>query len=157
MKRARSWIIGAAALALAVSLTACARRARPGELFDGTLNACPGVSLTVVEGTASSSGAELELTNGTEYSVGYGNSYGLLISQKDGYHSAEVLYENAGFTEEEYILEPGQSVRLELDWRALYGTLPAGKCCVYKDINLYRDAQAGDVDRYLLAAEFTLE
>jgi len=157
MKRVRNGTTCAVVLALAASLTACTRRARPGERFDGMLNACPGVSLTVVEGTAAPGGAEVELKNETEGSVGYGNAYGLLISRKDSYHTAEVLNDRIGFTEEEYILEPGQNVRLELDWGALYGALPAGKCCVVMGVNLYPDSGENSVSGVLLAGEFTLE
>ena len=69
MKQKNMILTGALLLALCLTLTACGSSPRVGDAFAGEVNNYEGVTMTVVEGTATPGGVTVEVLNTTEAEI----------------------------------------------------------------------------------------
>lgn len=136
-------------------LTACMDN-RIGEAFDGAVNTRDDVTMTLVEGTASSTGAEVEILNTVDAEVFSGNEsvFSLQVEQDGVWHVLEPD-RTVAHTDEALIYPPGEPVAHKLVWsHAGYAPLPAGHYRVIRD---FSQTTPDGYDTFLLAAEFTLQ
>jgi len=121
-----------------------------------TVNNLEGVTMTVKEGTVSSTGLTLTLENNSEKQCIYGE-YFVLEKKLDGkwYEVPVAIEGNYGFDAIGYELNPGDRREWTVNWEWLYGSLEAGEYRIVKDILDFRET--GDYDKYYLATEFAIE
>lgn len=138
-------------------LTACFNQNKIGEQFVGEINSLDGVTMTVVEETASPEGISIEVMNTTVKEIGSGNSsdYNLQVESDGKWYW---LKENRSFgvTAEIYFYNKDKSVIYDLNWKDRYGSLPNGRYRIVKDFSEYH-SKAGYSTFFQLAAEFNLK
>lgn len=132
-------------------------RLRVGEVFCEEVNAFPGVTMTAVEGTASSTGITVEVLNTTALDISSGNEalLGLQMELGGQWYWLNAFPGGITSTLEAYLYGSGRPRELELDWGRSYGPLWPGHYRVTKWFSA--EQPAGDNTDFLLAAEFTLE
>lgn len=130
---------------------------RVGRAFDGEVNAFPGVTMTAVEGTASSTGITVEVLNTTDLEISSGNEslLGLQMELGGQWYWLNAFPGGIAATMEAYLYGPGSPRELELDWGRSYGSLWPGHYRVTKWFSA--EQPSGDDTDFLLAAEFVLE
>lgn len=153
MKRRTSRLFLAGILLLAAGIFIL----RVGRAFDGEVNAFPGVTMTAVEGTASSTGITVEVLNTTDLDISSGNEalLGLQMELGGQWYWLNAFPGGITTTLEAYLYGSGRPRELELDWGRSYGPLWPGHYRVTKWFSA--EQPAGDNTDFLLAAEFTLE
>lgn len=155
MKRRTSRLILAGTLLLL--LAASIFLLRVGRAFSGEVNAFPGVTMTAVEGTASSNGITVEVLNTTDLDISSGNEalLGLQMELGGQWYWLNAFPGGISTTLEAYLYGSGSPRELELDWGRSYGSLWPGHYRVTKWFSA--EQPSGDDTDFLLAAEFTLE
>lgn len=113
-----------------------------------------GVSLSVLPGSVTPSGASFRLFHNTNASLQFGSEYVLQKLQDREWISVPYVIENGAFTMEAYNLPKGEPRTLAVSWGWLYGELPPGEYRLLKTVTDFRST--GDFDNYTLAAEFTV-
>ena len=139
-----------------LTLTACGSSPKAGDAFEGEVNNYEGVSMTVVEGTATPGGVTVEVLNTTEAEIDSGNEhdFGLQMERDGQWYWLERKGEFAN-TAEAYIFAANEPRELVLTWGGDYGDLKPGHYRAAKWFFEYRGP--GDTADFLLTAEFTLE
>jgi len=123
-----------------------------------TVNNLEGITMSVKEGTASSTGLSLIFENNSESQCQciYGEYFVLEKKLDEKWYEVPVTFEgDYGFEDIGYELNPGDSGEWTVDWKWLYGSLDAGEYRIVKDILDFR--KTGDYDTYYLAAEFAID
>lgn len=121
-----------------------------------TVNNLEGVTMTVKEGTVSSTGLSLIFENNSESRCIYGEAFVLEKKLDDKWYEVPVVLEgDYGFEDIGYELNPGDQREWTVDWEWLYGSLDAGEYRIVKDILDFRER--GNYDTYYLAAEFVVK
>ncbi len=119
------------------------------------VSAFPGISMSVVEGFQTPSGATLIIENLESRDVEGGSKgdYLLQIEQMGSWYDLERA--DLSFSAEAYLYKPGVPVREDLDWSGIYGELPRGH---YRIIKRFREAlgEPGHFRTWYLAAEFEI-
>lgn len=113
-----------------------------------------GISLSVLPGSVTPSGASFRLFHNTNAALQFGSEYTLQKLQDGEWRSVPYAIENGAFTMEAYNLPKGEPRTLAVSWGWLYGELPPGEYRLLKTVMDFRSA--GDFDNYTLAAEFTV-
>ncbi|MGM9536934.1 MAG: immunoglobulin-like domain-containing protein [Candidatus Onthomonas sp.] len=152
IKRSRWAALTALVLGLLLMLTGCASP-KLGERDDRTVNDYPGMTMTVVEGTAGPGSVTIEILNATDREMASGNEYDYAIqTEEDGewYFLEEKSLDN---TSEALIYQQDTSCRQELSWMRRYGQLPPGH---YRIVKAFWDSDGEFSSTFRLAAEFTL-
>lgn len=117
-----------------------------------TVNNFSGVTMTVKEGTAISTGLTVVFKNNTSNQVIYGE-YFLLEKKINGkWYQVPIALEP--FPDIGYSLSSGDETEWKVDWDWRYGSLDTGVYRIVKDISDFRGT--GDFDIYYLASEFTI-
>ena len=131
-------------------------RLRVGEVFCEEVNAFPGVTMTAVEGTASSTGITVEVLNTTDLDISSGNEalLGLQMELGGQWYWLNAFPGGIAATMEAYLYSSGSPRELELDWGRSYGPLWPGHYRVTKWFSA--EQPSGGHTDFLLAAEFTL-
>ena len=131
-------------------------RLRVGEVFCEEVNAFPGVTMTAVEGTASSTGITVEVLNTTALDISSGNEalLGLQMELGGQWYWLNAFPGGIAATTEAYLYSSGSPRELELDWGRFYGPLWPGHYRVTKWFSA--EQPSGGHTDFLLAAEFTL-
>ena len=129
---------------------------RVGGAFDGEANAFPGVTMTAVEGTATSTGITVEVLNTTDLEISSGNEalLGLQMELGGQWYWLNALPGGITTTMEAYLYSFDSPRELELNWGRSYGPLWPGHYRVTKRFSA--EQPAGDDTDFLLAAEFSL-
>ena len=130
---------------------------RVGRAFDGEVNAFPGVTMTAVEGTASSTGITVEVLNTTDLEIESGDEsiYGLQVELNGRWHTYRPKpWEDVASTMMALIYSPDEPVQLAFHWKKAYGPLWPGHYRVTKWFSA--EQPSGGHTDFLLAAEFTL-
>ena len=93
-------------------------RLRVGEVFCEEVNAFPGVTMTAVEGTASSTGITVEVLNTTALDISSGNEalLGLQMELGGQWYWLNAFPGGITTTLEAYLYRSGRPRELELDW-----------------------------------------
>lgn len=132
----------------------------PGGVFEPALgskveyevNTLPDVKLSMDK--YKSWEGEVTFRSSAEKSYTYGDWYEIHYKFGDEWH--RVPYLNAlGYYDLAYALPAGESVSLMINWKSIYGELPAGTYRIVKDVIDYRSP--GDYDKHYLAAEFEIK
>ena len=154
MKRRTSGLVLAGILLLL--LLAGIFMLRVGGAFDGEVNAFPGVTMTAVEGTATSTGITVEVLNTTDLEISSGNEalLGLQMELGGQWYWLNALPGGITTTMEAYLYSSDSPRELELNWGRSYGPLWPGHYRVTKWFSA--EQPAGDDTDFLLAAEFIL-
>ncbi|NLC06646.1 MAG: copper amine oxidase N-terminal domain-containing protein [Syntrophomonadaceae bacterium] len=120
-----------------------------------TVNNLDGVSMTVKEGTASSTGLTVEFKNNSSSQCIYGEHYWLEKKINGSWYQVPVIIDgNYGFNDIGYNLAAGAKGEWAVDWNWLYGSLDTGEYRLVKDILDFRGP--GEYDTYYLTGEFTI-
>lgn len=119
-----------------------------------TVNNLKGVSMTVKEGSVSSTKVTVVFNNTADKRYMYGSEYRLEGKIDGSWCVVPVLLENYGWNAIGFILGPGDQRELVIDWAWLYGMLNPGEYRMLKGITYSR--APGDYDIYVLAAEFSI-
>lgn len=130
------------------------------QLAAGEIVTCTGVpvyeddklSMEIVEGTVSASGAEIILRNNSNTSYSYGEYY-TLEKEENGNWVAIKLKEDVAWHDIAFILEPNGESTMEVQWKWMYGELPKGTYRIQKEVYC-------DTDRKLdttVCAEFQVD
>ncbi|HSN66501.1 MAG TPA: immunoglobulin-like domain-containing protein [Fusibacter sp.] len=121
-----------------------------------SINDFEGVSMNVVDDSASSTGLTVLFENDSDKSCIYGSYYLLEKKISDKWYEVPVVFEgDYGFDDVGFPLEPSQTSEWTVEWEWLYGILDTGDYRIVKDILDFRGT--GDFDTYYLAAEFSVE
>lgn len=113
-----------------------------------------GISLSVLPGSVTPSGASFRLYHNTDAELQFGAAYTLQKLQNGEWSDLPYVIENGAFTMEAYSLPKGEPQTLAVSWGWLYGELPPGEYRLVKTVTDFRGT--GDYDNYTLAAEFTV-
>ena len=146
------------AMGLLLILTSCGSGGPDaGELFEGEVNTYEGVTMSVVDGTATPGGVTVNVRNSSSAEIDSGNAWDFFVQvEQDGqWYALETLQDKYANTAEAYVYETDVPRELELSWSRFYGSLEPGRYRVCKWFSEYR--APGDDTDFLLAAEFTLE
>jgi hypothetical protein len=120
-----------------------------------TVNNFTDVTMTVKEGTVSSTGLTLTFEYNSDNECIYGEYFLLEKKISEKWYQVPVAIDgNYGFNDIGYDLDSGGNVEWEVNWNWLYGSLYTGEYRIVKDIADFRGT--GDYDKYYLAAEFTI-
>lgn len=120
-----------------------------------TVNNLDGVTMTVKEGSFSSTGLTAVFKNKSGKQCIYGEPFWLEKKIDGKWYIVPVSFTgNYAFNSIGYDLAPGADREWTVDWAWLYGSLEAGEYRIVKNISDYRSP--GDYTEYYLAAEFTV-
>ncbi|MDD4402930.1 MAG: DUF4825 domain-containing protein, partial [Desulfitobacteriaceae bacterium] len=120
-----------------------------------TVNNFDGVTMTVKEGTASSTSLTVTFENNSSSQCIYGEYFWLEKKINGSWYQVPVVIDgNYGFNDIGYDLASGDDSEWAVDWNWLYGSLDTGEYRIVKNIADFRGT--GDYDTYYLAAEFTI-
>lgn len=121
-----------------------------------TVNTLDGVTMTVKEGTVSSTGLTVVFHNNSDKEYTYGDPFWLEKKSDGSWYQVPITIEdNYGFNDIGYILPPLGSSEWNVDWEWLYGNLDTGEYRIVKDV--LDVIEPGDYDTHHLAAEFAIE
>mgnify|MGYP005750264093 CR=1 FL=1 len=121
-----------------------------------TVNNLDGVTMSVKEGTVSSTGLTVILNNNSDKQCIYGEHF-LLEKKIEGrwYQVPDVLDGKYGFDDIGYDLASSDVKEWTVDWGWIYGKLDTGDYRILKDIFDFR--KAGGSEQYYLTAEFRID
>ena len=121
-----------------------------------SINDFEGVSMKVIDDSASPIGLTVLFENDSDKSCIYGSYYLLEKKIADKWYEVPVVFEgDYGFDAVGFPLEPSQTSEWPVEWEWLYGILDTGDYRIVKDVLDFRGT--GDFDTYYLAAEFSVE
>ncbi|GAE37212.1 immunoglobulin-like domain-containing protein [Halalkalibacter akibai] len=121
-----------------------------------SVNTLDGVSMTIKEGTVSSTELTLILENNSDKQCIYGESYLLEKNIEGNWYQVPVTLDGEyGFVDIGYELNSSDVKEWPVDWAWLYGSLNKGHYRIVKDILDFREA--GDYDHHYLTAEFIID
>ncbi|WP_160289533.1 immunoglobulin-like domain-containing protein [Jeotgalibacillus alimentarius] len=111
--------------------------------------------MSVVEESISKTGVTVVIENDSEKEMEYGESYALEKKINGRWYKVPIILKgNHGFEAIAYTVPPSSAVEWKTSWNGLYGTLKNGEYRIVKDVMDFREA--GDYDKYNLAAEFEI-
>jgi hypothetical protein len=112
-----------------------------------------GVSMSISDITAGGLSFVFENSSGKEYL--YGSDFALYVRKNEAWEAVEPIIENWGFTSEGYPIMPHSNTEITpVDWRWLFGELPAGEYRFEKTVLFIREP--GDYDTFVFEQEFRL-
>lgn len=119
------------------------------------VNDFEGVTMTVKEGTVSSTGLTVVFENISDRECIYGE-YFCLEKNRDGkwYQIPVIIDGNYGFDDIGYNLTRRGVGEWPVNWEWLYGSLDAGQYRIVKDVLVFEDS--GEYNVYYLATEFSI-
>lgn len=120
-----------------------------------TVNNFDGVTMTIKEGTVSSTGLTVMFENASDKQGTYGDHFWLEKKIEGNWLQVPVIIDDYGFNDIGYELAPSETETFTVDWEWLYGSLETGEYRIIKDILDFRGT--GDYDKYYLAAPFTID
>lgn len=121
-----------------------------------TVNTLDGVTMTVKEGTLTSTGLTIVYENTSDKNYTYGDPFLLEKKMKDSWYQVPiVLKDGYGFNDIGYDLAASDMSEWPVDWEWLYGSLDTGEYRIVKDILDVRIP--GDYDTHHLAVEFSID
>ena len=83
-----------------------------------------------------------------------GEKYKLVVQNGDTWEDVDYVTDAIGWEEIALLIPNGGEVEWNIDWKDLYGELPAGKYCIVKEINDFR--AAGDYDTQVYSVTFEI-
>lgn len=121
-----------------------------------TVNNFDGVTMTIKEGTVSSSGLTVKFNNNSQNQCIYGEHYSLEQKIDSHWYQVPVVIKGEyGFNDIGYELTPGNERELAVDWKWLYGSLEKGEYRIVKDVVDFMGTGKNN-PTYNLAAEFVI-
>lgn len=119
-----------------------------------TVNNFDGVTMTLKEGTTSSTGLTVLIENNSSSQCIYGEYFWLEKKINGSWYQVPVVIDDYGFHDIGYDLASGDDGEWAVDWEWLYGSLDTGEYRIVKDIQGFRGS--GEYDTYYLAVEFKI-
>lgn len=123
-----------------------------GDEFTEEVNNFEGVTM-LMEKYKSTEG-DVEISNGTEKEIIYGEYYDIQVQSEGKWYSIQ-LPEGIAYNAIGYSVGPGETGVWQVNWEYAYGELPVGKYRMVKDAMDFR--APGDFDKYYLAVEFEIK
>lgn len=115
-----------------------------------------GVTMTIKEGTISSTGLTVILENNSDKQGLFGEDFSLEKNINGKWYQVPISTdENYGFNSIGYDLPSSDVKEWNASWDELYGSLEAGEYRIVKEILDFRTS--GDFDKYYLTAEFVVD
>lgn len=136
-------------------LSACTQPAGKPDIKDITATLPEGISMTVDTETVTSEGASFLLLQTTEHDIRYGDDYFLQVLENEVWRDVPYAIDNWGFHSIAYNLPKNTPKTLEVNWKWLYGSLPAGEYRLVKEFMDFRGT--GDYDKYTITAAFIID
>ncbi|WP_404405122.1 immunoglobulin-like domain-containing protein [Jeotgalibacillus malaysiensis] len=139
-------------------LSACSNNSVPSDWEaseNEVMNDFEGVTMIVKDGTVSSEGATLILTNEADVEGVYGNYYTLEKKSNDQWYKVPVANKDSAFEDVGYSLPPAGTEEWGAIWKWREGELDKGTYRIIKSITA--SSENGENNRYLLLAEFEVE
>ena len=125
--------------------------------WEGDVNTWDGVTMEVVEGTASPGSVTVTILNSTDAEIDSGNAHDFSIQmEKNGDWYPLEEPEGWANTAEALIFMKDQPVDLAFSWANRYGDLPKGHYRAVKGFFAF-NPEGPPHERFTLAAEFTLD
>lgn len=119
------------------------------------VNDLEGIEMKVKENTVSPTGSMVVFENDTEKECIYGEYFVLEKKIEDSWYEVPVTLDGEyGFDDIGYGLAPWGTSEWSVEWEWLYGSLDSGEYRIVKDLLDFREA--GDFDKYFMAAEFVI-
>ncbi len=123
-----------------------------GEQFTEEVNQFDGVTMTMAK--CNTSEGEVEIYNGRDKEIQYGDFYDIQVLHEGQWYSLQVP-DGIAYNSIAYGVLSKESRVWETNWEYVYGELPPGN---YRMVNDIMDWRApGDFDMYYLAAEFEIK
>lgn len=118
------------------------------------VNNFDGVTMTVKEGSVSSTGLIVIFENNSNKQGVYGEFFTLEKENKGVWYQVPTIIEEYGFEDIGYDLASSKSQQFKIDWDWLYGKLDTGEYRIIKNVLDFRSP--GNYDEYFLAAQFSV-
>lgn len=115
-------------------------------------NTLEGVTVTMKEFTPTS--AVLEIYNGTDLDIQFGEDYGLQVYEDDNWKDVPYLIENWAITAIAYNAPEGETTEWNVNWETFHGELEPGTYRIVKSIMDFRGT--GDYTNYYYDVEFEI-
>lgn len=112
--------------------------------------------ITMTLDSITPSGAQMTLSNRSEYAMDYGEEYAVLRQVSGYWVQVPPAVENVGFNAIGYTLPPGEEITLSVDWSGWLGELPAGTYRFFKSVYIM-DGPGTLHHDLVLAVDFELE
>ncbi len=110
--------------------------------------------MNIIQSELSNAGATFQIFNNSDQEIEYGEEYKLQQKKNDSWIDVPYIIDNWAFTDIAYSIPANESKQVEVDWRWLYGNLPAGEYLFIKNIIVEKDA--GIHDNIPLCVEFQI-
>lgn len=123
--------------------------------FESMVNSLAGVSMEIMEGSATATSVKLRLENKTKQNIIFGDSYAIQKYSDGQWQSIPYIIDSVGFHDIAYPLLKGDPKETDVDWNWLYGVLEPGRYRILKPVDDFRGT--GDFTTYYLGAEFEIE
>lgn len=126
-----------------------------GDAYNGEVNTCEAVSMTILPDTVTAEGmdAEVENTGDTALSAAGASSFGLQIEMDGQWYWLE-QHEQAEDSTEPATYPPNTTKGVSFQWGSTYSSLRPGH---YRVVERLLVPGSANGDTFLLAGEFTLE
>lgn len=149
MRKKTARILGAFGIAAAALLIFLASYE---EKKNAVVNNCKGVSMTVEEGSVSSSGLVLDINNDSDKELTFENAYILEKRTKGQWYKMPSQALTHDWEEEPLVIQPYTAVAgaCQVSWLEAYGQLPSGQ------YRLLKKFDTEDETEYVLAVTFSL-
>ncbi len=117
------------------------------------------VSMSIKEGTLTSSSATVIIEEKEDYNIIYGEPFWIekYDSKNNTYTKLDYSDENCAFNLPAYSATPDKPLELKQDWSCMYGKLSKGTYRLVKEVSYESDEPIDDDDIYLIWVEFEIE
>lgn len=122
-----------------------------GEVSKTTIENDTDVSISIKEGSLTTTSAIIVLTNNGSDDYKYDSSYLLEIKKDNEWHNINV---SLNFNLIAYELSPKENVEIEIKWENGYGTLESGEYRLVKNID--KELEDETYESFNIAIEFTI-
>lgn len=109
------------------------------------------VTMTVKEGSLSSSGATVVITDNNESPFIYDSWFRIDKKENGEWINSKKITNEYSFTSEGYALKEAGDIEMKVDWSELYGSLESG------DYRIVKDVYDNNGDTLYFSCEFTIE
>ena len=110
------------------------------------------VVMSIKDGTLTSKGAVLILTNNSDLNYKYGEPYEMEIKENGEWYKINV---KLNFNLPAYVLKANEAEEIEIKWENDYGKLAPGNYRILKEIIQEKDD--GTFDTFYVSVEFTIK
>ena len=131
---------------------------KPAMITDVTDKGCPNWGLSLSAENVTTTGLTLVCTQERGELLGElqtGSDYRLIVLENGMWNDVPTVLEDYGWNSIAYLIEKGASTKLEIDWKWLYGELPAGTYRLVKSFTDFRET--GEYDNAVYWMEVVIQ